>query len=88
MCLARLKSSSRNLKRVRTLETTGIVEYCNNDRGFFFVRCAGIASTVFVHVSHVRTEGAALQIGDTVALDIVPGDRRPMGKRVTLIYGG
>uniref|UniRef100_UPI00403F7AD0 cold-shock protein n=1 Tax=Paenibacillus sp. FSL R5-0341 TaxID=2921636 RepID=UPI00403F7AD0 len=88
MLLARLKHSSRNSKRVRALEATGRVEYCNNDRGFFFVRCAGIASTVFVHASNVRTEGTTLQVGDTIALDIVPGDRRPVGKRVTLIYGG
>ena len=78
----------RNLKRVRAMEATGKVEYYDVDRGFGFVSCAGIEGTVFVHASNVRTEGTALQVGDTVAFDIVPGDRRPVGKRVTLIYGG
>jgi cold shock CspA family protein len=70
------------------MEATGTIEYYDVNRGFGFVRCAGIASTVFVHASNVRTEGTTLQVGDIVALDIVPGDRRPVGKRVTLIYGG
>jgi CspA family cold shock protein len=75
-------------KRVQTMEVTGRVEYYDIDRGFGFVSCAGIEGTVFVHASNVRTEGTTLQVGDTVALDIVPGERRPRGKRVTLIYGG
>ncbi|RAI96867.1 putative cold-shock DNA-binding protein [Paenibacillus pabuli] len=73
---------------MQAMEATGRVEYYDVNRGFGFIRCAGIDSTVFVHASNVRTEGTTLQVGDTVALDIVPGERRPVGKRVTLIYGG
>ena len=63
---------------------SGVVKFFDSDRGFGFVTLDTDGSDVFIHISGMRPGQNYPNTGDKVSLEVVAGQKGPMGKDVTI----